>query len=65
MRVNGKPIDLVTPIGLRSKVLEPLMLVGPEKFAKFDIRIRVRGGGHVAQIYAIRLAMCKALVAYH
>ncbi|RHZ03343.1 hypothetical protein DYB31_008762, partial [Aphanomyces astaci] len=30
-----------------------------------DIRIRVKGGGHTAQIYAIRQAIAKSLVAYH
>ncbi len=29
------------------------------------MRIRVNGGGHVAQIYAIRQAVSKALVAYY
>lgn len=30
-----------------------------------DIRIRVKGGGHTAQIYAIRQAIAKAIVAYY
>merc|ERR1711974_558891 len=30
-----------------------------------DIRVRVKGGGHVAQVYAIRQAIAKALVAYY
>ena len=30
---------------------EPFLLLGKEKFAGVDIRVRVRGGGHVAQIY--------------
>lgn len=30
-----------------------------------DIRIKVSGGGHVSQIYAIRQAIAKALVAYY
>ena len=30
---------------------EPLLLLGKERFAGVDIRVRVRGGGHVAQIY--------------
>lgn len=30
-----------------------------------DIRVRVNGGGHVAQIYAIRQAISKALVAFY
>ncbi len=28
-------------------------------------RIRVKGGGRIAQIYAIRQALAKALVAYY
>lgn len=36
-----------------------------EKFAAVDIRVRVNGGGHVSQIYAIRQAISKALVAYY
>jgi small subunit ribosomal protein S16e len=47
------------------KVIEPLLILGHEQFSKFDIRIRVRGGGRVAQVYAIRLALCRALVAFH
>lgn len=35
------------------------------RFAQVDIRVRVRGGGHVAQIYAIRQAISRALVAYY
>jgi small subunit ribosomal protein S16e len=35
------------------KLQEPLLIVGKDKFAGIDIRIRVKGGGHVAQIYGI------------
>ena len=30
-----------------------------------DIRVRVKGGGHTSQIYAIRQAIAKAIVAYY
>lgn len=30
---------------------EPVLLLGKDRFAGVDIRVRVRGGGHVAQIY--------------
>ena len=43
---------------------EPILLLGKERFAKVDIRVRVRGGGLVSQIYAIRQAIAKAIVAY-
>lgn len=32
---------------------EPILLLGKEKFAGVDIRVRVRGGGHVAQVYGM------------
>ena len=41
------------------------MLLGKDRFADVDIRIRVKGGGRIAQIYAIRQALAKALVAYY
>ncbi|KAL7713788.1 40S ribosomal protein S16 [Entamoeba marina] len=36
-----------------------------EYYAKLDLKIRVTGGGQVAQVYAIRQAIAKALIAYH
>lgn len=39
--------------------MEPLLILGKEKFAGVDIRIRVRGGGHTSQVYAIRQALSK------
>ena len=65
IRINGKPIALVEPVGLRDKVLEPVLLLGKEAFSEVDIRIRVTGGGYVSQVYAIRIALSRALVAYH
>merc|ERR1712076_81848 len=35
---------------------------GKDRFADIDIRIRVKGGGHTSQIYAIRQALSKSLV---
>ena len=33
--------------------------------ADVDIRVRVRGGGHTSQIYAIRQAIAKSIVSSH
>ena len=65
IKINGCPIELVEPEVLRFKVFEPILLLGHARFADVDIRIRVKGGGHVSQIYAIRQALAKSLVAYH
>jgi len=41
------------------------LFIFQDRFADVDIRVRVNGGGHVAQIFAIRQAIAKALVAYY
>eukprot|EP00612_Vaucheria_litorea_P001908 CAMPEP_0171455424 /NCGR_PEP_ID=MMETSP0945-20130129/2325_1 /TAXON_ID=109269 /ORGANISM="Vaucheria litorea, Strain CCMP2940" /LENGTH=142 /DNA_ID=CAMNT_0011980663 /DNA_START=39 /DNA_END=467 /DNA_ORIENTATION=- len=64
VKINGSPIELVEPEPLRIKTFEPILLLGQERFSGVDIRIRVKGGGYTAQIYAIRQALAKALVAY-
>lgn len=64
-RVNGSPVDLLDPAALRVKVMEPVLLLGLQRFQNLDIRVRVRGSGYVAQIYAIRQAIAKGVVAYY
>ena len=45
-------------------MLEPIYILGLNRFENVDIRIRVSGGGHVAQAYAIRQAIAKSIVAF-
>merc|ERR1711878_22232 len=65
IKVNGKPLEQIEPKALQSKLQEPLLIVGKERFAGVDIRIRVSGGGRIAQVYAIRQAVARGLVAYY
>uniref|UniRef100_A0A914Z2I8 Small ribosomal subunit protein uS9 n=1 Tax=Panagrolaimus superbus TaxID=310955 RepID=A0A914Z2I8_9BILA len=65
IKVNGRPLEHLQPEILRLKLQEPLLIVGKERFANLDIKIRVTGGGFVSQIYAVRQAMAKALVAFY
>ena len=65
IRINGQPLELIQPEGLRIKCQEPVLLLGASRFEGVDIRIRVKGGGYTAQIYAIRQAISKALVAWY
>ncbi|AEO53585.1 hypothetical protein MYCTH_2295112 [Thermothelomyces thermophilus ATCC 42464] len=65
IKVNGKPLKLFAPEILRAKLYEPILLLGTDKFADVDIRIRVAGGGHTSQVYATRQAIAKAIVAYY
>lgn len=65
IRVNGRPLQNVQPETLRFKLYEPLLVLGLDKFQNIDIRVRVTGGGHTSQIYAVRQAISKSLVAYY
>ena len=65
IKVNGCPIEHVEPEILRIKTYEPVLLLGQDRFSGLDIRVRVKGGGKTAQIYAIRQAIAKAVVAYN
>ncbi len=47
----GQPLELVKPEALRFKVFEPILVIGRQKVKNLDIRLRVKGGGHVSQIY--------------
>ncbi|CAD0046831.1 unnamed protein product, partial [Aureobasidium pullulans] len=59
IKVNGQPISLVQPEILRFKVYEPVLILGLDKF------VRVSGGGHTSQVYAIRQAIAKSIIAYY
>jgi len=65
LKINGSPVDLLRPEIMKLKVLEPVILLGKERFAHVDMRVRVKGGGQVSQVYAIRQAIAKSLVAYY
>ena len=36
---------------MRPQIEEPINLLGKDRFREVDIRIRVKGGGHVSQVY--------------
>ena len=65
IRVNGKPLQLVEPAALRTKLYEPILLLGGKVFTPLDMRIKVHGGGQTAQIYAVRQAIARGLIAYY
>ena len=55
---NGLPAQL-------SRADQAIVLTCESSHSQVDIRVRVSGGGHTSQIYAIRQAIAKALVAYY
>ncbi|KAK3851673.1 hypothetical protein Pcinc_041697 [Petrolisthes cinctipes] len=65
IKVNGRPLEHIEPKTLQFKLMEPILLLGKERFSQVTIRVRVKGGGHTSQVYAIRQAISKSLVAYY
>lgn len=65
IRLNGAPLELIQPDTMRWKVMEPVLLLGKQRFSNVDVRLRVKGGGHVSQVYALRQAIAKGLVAFY
>uniref|UniRef100_A0A3B5Q4F6 Small ribosomal subunit protein uS9 n=1 Tax=Xiphophorus maculatus TaxID=8083 RepID=A0A3B5Q4F6_XIPMA len=64
IKVNGRPLEMVEPATLQYKLLEPVLLLGKERFAGVDIRVRVKGGGHVAQIYGKHISVVLECCSY-
>merc|ERR1712071_699402 len=44
IKVNGRPLSIIEPRLLQYKLYEPILLLGKDRFAGVDIRIKVKGG---------------------
>ena len=59
--INGRTLDSYFPrLGHRTKVLAPFKIAGLED--RYDIRVRVHGGGPSGQADAVRHGISRALV---
>ena len=65
IKVNGSIISLLEPEVLKIKSYEPVLILGQEAFSIVDIRVRVKGGGTTSQIYAIRQAIARGIIAFN
>ncbi len=61
IRINGKPLEILEPEVARLRIMEPLLLFG-DGWKKYDIRVRVRGGGFMSQADAVRMAIATGLI---
>ncbi len=61
MIINGKPLEQCFPLETqRAEVMKPL--VATQSDGKYDVRVKVEGGGLSGQAGAIRLGIARALV---
>lgn len=58
--INGKLLEIYSPMVAKLSIEEPLILAGP-KAKELDFDIDVRGGGIFGQSSAVRQAIAKAL----
>ncbi len=61
IRVNGQPLEIMQPDVARMRIMEPLIIFG-EGWKRYDIKVRVRGGGFMSQADAVRMAIATGLV---
>lgn len=62
VRVNNRPLEILEPVIVRDKILEPLLLAGDDVRKRIDISVDVSGGGNISQADAARMAIARALV---
>lgn len=61
IRINGQPLEIYQPELARFRIMEPLVLFGDD-WKRYDIRVRVHGGGFMGQADAIRMAVATGLI---
>ncbi|PWZ29475.1 40S ribosomal protein S16 [Zea mays] len=64
----SRQIHIANPNAAAAKTQQPPLqqcLAGRSRFKDVDMRVRVRGGGKTSQVFAIRQAIAKGLVAYY
>ncbi|MBU0530741.1 MAG: 30S ribosomal protein S9 [Candidatus Aenigmatarchaeota archaeon] len=61
VKINSKPLSLMTNELVRLKIEEPLILIG-DAWKAYDIQVNVQGGGILGQADAARQAISKGLV---
>ena len=62
VKINNRLLEFYTPSIAKMKLTEPILLCGGSE--KFDINVKISGGGVMSQADAGRLAIAKAIVAF-
>ena len=60
VKINNKLIEFFDPVVTRLKIEEPLLIAG-NLAKKYDISVKVSGGGMMGQAEAARLAIARAI----
>ncbi|MHA2142049.1 MAG: 30S ribosomal protein S9 [Candidatus Thorarchaeota archaeon] len=60
IRINGRPLEVHQPEVAKMRIMESLILFG-DGWKRYDIRVRVRGGGVMSQADAVRMSIATGL----
>ena len=64
IRINGIPVDKLTPELAKMKINELLIIADHPKLSTVNIDIKVTGGGAIGQIDAARIALSRAITKF-
>lgn len=59
--INRVPVELLQPVVAREKIIQILLLLA-EEAKKYDIEVKVKGGGFMGQAEAAAMAIARGLV---
>ena len=62
--INSVPLENIKPELVQMKITEPFLFIEEEERKKFDIKVKVQGGGFMGQADAVRIAIARALLAW-
>jgi len=65
IKINGKPFNVLKPDILRLKLSEVTNILGHARLSRFDLKVLAHGGGQVSQMYAIRQALARSILAFY
>lgn len=63
--VNKIPLHILTPKLILAKVNELFSVLDQKYYQDLSFSVEVKGGGCVSQLYAVRQALAKAILAYY
>lgn len=65
LKINHVGLSLIQDAFMRCKLNELIIVLGMENLENLHVDIHVRGGGHVSQVYAVRQAFAKGIIAFY
>merc|ERR1712032_842666 len=63
-KIQGIPLTAITPNMLRLKIKEPIKICGESLSSQININSKVKGGGQVSRVFAVRQAIAKSIVSF-